>query len=175
MPATLCTARLYCVIHWRFWGSPLHAVTKFGLAVRRHAGQDVAMQCSCVSQELAEETSQEQCMIVVKLVVDQAGRVMVNLLRVGAFTKFWLELQADYSLLYDRRVQRPDWPQKTVQQPVFSSQFTVKKIDGTVIRHADSSTERQGTYVLQLSNHQGLAFHHFGRQVQRKQQQGWKV
>ena len=76
---------------------------------------------------------------------------------------------------YDRRVQRPDWPQKTVQQPVFSSQSAVRKIDDTVIRHADSSTERQGTYVLQLSNHQRLAFHHCGRQVQRKQQQGWKV
>ena len=69
-------------------------MTKFCLAVRRHVGQDVAIQCSCVSQELAEETSQEQCMIVVKLVVDQAGQIMVNLLRVGAFTKFWLELQA---------------------------------------------------------------------------------
>ena len=150
-------------------------MTKFCLAVRRHVGQDVAIQCSCVSQELAEETSQEQCMIVVKLVVDQAGQVMVNLLRVGAFIKLWLELQADCSLVHDRRVQRPDWPQKTVQQPVFSSQFAVRKIDDTVIRHADSSTERQGTYVLQLSNHQRLAFHHCGRQVQRKQQQGWKV
>ena len=124
-------------------------MTKFCLAVRRHVGQDVAVQCSCVSQELAEETRQEQCMIVVKLVVDQAGQVMVNLFRVGAFTKFWLQLQGDYSLFNDRRVQRPDWPQKTVQQLVFSSQFAVRKIDDTVIR-CGSSTERQGTYVLQL-------------------------
>ena len=62
-----------------------------------------------------------------------------------------------------------------VQQPVFSSQFALRKIDGTAICHVDTSTERQGTYVLQLWDLQRLALHNSGRQVQRKQQQGWKV
>ena len=38
----------------------------------------------------------------------------MRLLLVGAFTKYWLELQSDHNLLYDYRVQRPDWPQQTV-------------------------------------------------------------
>jgi len=77
----------------------------------------VAVQCSCVSQELAEETSESLCMVVVKLDVLQHGKVIVRLLLVDAFTKYWLELQSDHNLLYDYRVQRPGWPQKTVQHP----------------------------------------------------------
>jgi len=71
-----------------------------------YAGVWVKMwQCSCVSQELAEETSESLCMVVVKLDVLQQGKVIVRLLLVGAFTKYWLELQSDHNLLYDYRVQ----------------------------------------------------------------------
>ncbi len=71
----------------------------------RCLSQDVAVQCSCVSQELAEETSESLCMVVVKLDVLQQGKVIVRLLLVGAFTKYWLELQSDHNLLYDYCVQ----------------------------------------------------------------------
>ncbi len=87
----------------------------------------------------------------------------------------WLELQSDLNLLYDYRVQRPDWPQKTVQHPVFFSQLPIKKVDGTVTHTTDTSRQRQGTYLLELPNRQFLAFYHCGRQLQLKSQHGFKI
>ncbi len=141
----------------------------------RCVSQDVAVQCSCVSQELAEETSESLCMVVVKLDVLQQEKVIVRLLLVGALTRYWLELQSDHNLLYDYRVQRPDWPQKTVQHPVFFSQLPIQKIDGTVTHTTDTSRQRQGTYRLELPNQQFLAFYHCGRQLQLKSQHGFKI
>ncbi len=141
----------------------------------RCVSQDVAVQCCCVSQELAEETSESLCMVVVKLDVLQQEKVIVRLLLVGAFTRYWLELQSDHNLLYDYRVQRPDWPQKTVQHPVFLSQLPIQKIDGTVTHTTDTSRQRQGTYLLELPNQLFLAFYHCGRQLQLKSQHGYKI
>ncbi len=61
---------------------------------------------------------------------------------------------------------RPDWPQKTVQHPVFFSQFPIKKVDGTVTHTTDTSRQRQGRYLLELPNRQFLAFYHCERQLQ---------